>query len=124
MATFTSPSSDSSACRETPRDHLSRQIAIATCFTSAAPHRSLITAGIPARSALADIWSGSRRQFDLDYQSAAVARLGVDAALVADGNSADDRQAEAGPSVVGAIGGQPAERFEERRQRGGWDVLA
>src|SRR5262249_58735542 len=76
------------------------------------------------RSGLADRWSGSRRQFDLDYQPATVARLGVDGALVGDGDSADDGQAQAGPSMVGAIGGQPAERLEERRQRGGRDVLA
>ena len=28
------------------------------------------------------------------------------------------------PSVIGAVGGQPAERLEDRRQRGGGDVLA
>ena len=76
------------------------------------------------RSGLADRGSGSRRQFDLDYQPATVARLGVDGALVGDGNSADDGQAQAGPSVVGAVGRQPAERLEDRRQRGGGDVLA
>lgn len=56
-----------------------------------------------------------RGQADLGGQSAFGARPGPDGAAVCGGDGADDGQAQACPAaVVGAVGGKPPERFEER----------